>query len=217
MERELPPGVIKRSRENKDERTPSGTFDKPDLKQGERRERPSIVRLDQFGEVPGLEEYAHNEVTAVDDRTDSYNDREVAAMDRLIAHLEAFKGYDATDPERPVARDLLIDVADGLVKRGLITEEQRDVVRFYTAVGTELSSKQHIDGILQVTDPQSGKKKRLLLNVTHRPEDENGGKQPIGEAPEVDSKEYLPFIAKTASHLTERLETMMNIDRQRAA
>lgn len=227
--RNLPEGVIRRNpdsqrpsesqRELKSSPHASGVVEVA-RRTGERQETVRELRQDQFGEVPDLEGYNLREVEAAELNIEriSRAEEERQAIDRLIKHLEA-SGYDATGTKaKEFARDMVFEVIDGLVADGLITNKQQEAVKFYTAVGTEISQRKHIDGIMQVTDPESGKVERLFLTVTRHPEDieEGTGMVPIGEAPDPKTNEdlYEDFVAQSSVGMTERLAWLVRRDRK---
>jgi hypothetical protein len=227
MARSLPEGVVRRNpdsqrppesqREVKSSPHSSGVVEVA-RKTGERRESIRDLRQDQFGEVPDLAGYNRKEIAAVEpgDERLPRAVEERQAIDRLIKHLEA-SGYDAADPEaKGFARDMLFSVVDGLVAEKLISDKQQEAVKFYTAVGTEISSRKHIDGIMQMTDPVSGKVERLFLTVSRHPDDVASGMIPIGEAPdpEVDEDLYEEFVEKSSVGITDRFAELLNRDRK---
>jgi hypothetical protein len=189
------------------------------LGRGQRLESLRIVRREQFGEVPDLERYAAGEVDAslLLDMKASEREQEDAAIDRLVAHLESVEDYDAVAPDARFAKDLRFAVARKMVESGIITRQQADNVRFYTAVLTQLSEKRGINGILQVDGRDGRHHDRLLLNLTHHPKDVRPGLIAVEEAPETDTTDYKEFVDRTATQMAERLESLMKNETEKAA
>ncbi|MDO8430076.1 MAG: hypothetical protein Q7S73_01790 [bacterium] len=80
-----------------------------------------------------------------------------------------FSPYDPTNPDKPFARDIRIAFQDLLESAGALKEEDRDLVRFFTAVGTPLDKFHGVDGWLEYLDPKDRKRYFATFDFTKNP------------------------------------------------
>jgi len=99
-------------------------------------------------------------------------------MEKIICSVPEAQPYESThivDREDPVknikqyelARDLRQLLGDLFIDRGIIGEDERDRIRFYTTIGTPLDKDYGIDGFFEFIDKE-GKKHRATIDLTTR-------------------------------------------------
>ena len=91
-------------------------------------------------------------------------------FDDGVELAKKFQPYDPTNPNKPFARDIRIELMDILQKNGLITfsDEDQDRIKFYTLVDTGVDKMSGIDSILEFKS-LSGKIYPVNFDLTINP------------------------------------------------
>ena len=124
-----------------------------------------------------------------------------------LAVVREFQPWDPTNPQKELARELRLAVAEALD----VPEEKLDTVRFYTAVGSLLDSIHGVDAIIEVTDDR-GQVSSATLDLSLRREKTAADYRAkadvvIGDLPDPNEEEaaYLAAVETSAKELAERI------------
>ena len=121
-----------------------------------------------------------------------------------------FSPYDPTNPNKPFARDIRIAFQDLLENAKALREEDRDLIRFFTAVGTPLDKFHGVDGWLEYLDPKDRKRYFATFDFTKNPNkkvyksDIMVSEQDLPD-PTLESKEYLEKIDEYAKEALKKI------------
>ena len=130
-----------------------------------------------------------------------------------------FQPYDPTNPTKPFARDLRISVADLLIQKKWILDNEgdQDRIRFYTASGTPLDKFHRADAFIEF-EHRNGQKYHVTLDLTLNPNKQQYGynvivhQLPDPTIPE-EEKDYLAAVEKYAEEIVQRLEAQIQEER----
>lgn len=126
---------------------------------------------------------------------------------KAVELAKKFQPYDPTNPNKPFARDLRIEVLDKMIERGWIgeTEEDQDRVKFYTASGTPLDTLHSADAFVEFED-KNGKVHRVTFDLTMNP-NKRAYKDNIvvHELPDPNLEEELEEYNKTVKDYAEQV------------
>ncbi len=121
--------------------------------------------------------------------------------------VREFQPWDPTNPQKELARELRLAVADALG----VPENQLDRVRFYTAVGSLLDRIHGVDAIIEVTDDR-GETSAVTLDLSLRAEKSQSDYRAkadvvIGNLPDPQEEEdaYLEAVDTSARALADNI------------
>jgi len=131
-----------------------------------------------------------------------------APYERAARLAKQFPPYDPTNPTRPFAQDIRLELIDLL---GL-SSKQYDRVKFYTAVNTPLDHKHGVDAFIEVEDPKTKTVRRVTFDLSLNRRKEAKADILVRDLPAPDDPDpgeanrYLEEIASYAKEVARILE-----------
>jgi|GEM_PF-1148674 len=126
-----------------------------------------------------------------------------------IELAKRFQPADPTNPDKDFARELRMAIADRLIADGVITEAERDRVKYFTAVKTPLDILHGVDAFVELDRP-NGRPERVTLDLSLRDEKVVGKADLVVRAQDIpddpENESYLPSIGTYAERIARRLE-----------
>ncbi len=125
-----------------------------------------------------------------------------ASYEHALRLAKRFQPYDPTNPTRPFAMDIRLELIDLLG----IPPDQYDRVKFFTAVHTPFDHKHGVDGFLEVEDPKTRMVQRVTFDLSLNRRKERKADILVRELPapdDPDPSEANRYLAEVEAYAQE--------------